>query len=72
MAAKGLDLGFDDDFLSEFGEKLGPDSSAIVATVDFVEIDAAMEILDRFEGGTILHTTLDPEVSAQLSEAVED
>jgi hypothetical protein len=31
-----------------------------------------MEVLDRFEGGTILHTTLQPEIAAQLSEAVED
>ncbi len=72
LASKGLDLGFDDDFLNEFGEKLGPDSSAIVATVDFVDLDAAMEVLDRFEGGTILHTTLQPEMAAQLSEAAED
>ena len=33
---------------------------------------AAMEVLDRFEGGTILHTTLQPEITARLSEAVED
>ena len=72
LASKGLDLGFDDDFLAEFGDKLGPDSSAIVATVDFVNLDAAMEVLDRFEGGTILHSTLQPEIAAQLSEAVED
>jgi len=72
LASKGLDLGFDDDLLAEFGDKLGPDSSAIVATVDFVNLDAAMEVLDRFEGGTILHTTLQPEITAQLSEAVED
>jgi uncharacterized membrane protein len=72
LASKGLDLGFDDDFLAEFGDKLGPDSSAIVATVDFVNLDAAMEVLDRFEGGTILHSTLQPEITAQLSDAVED
>jgi uncharacterized membrane protein len=72
LAAKGLDLGFDDDFLNDFGEQLSPDSSAIVATVDFVNLDAAMDVLDQFEGGTILHTTLQPEVAAQLSEAVED
>ena len=72
LAAKGLDLGFDDDFLNDFGEQLNADSSAIVATVDFVNLDAAMDVLDQFEGGTILHTTLQPEVAAQLSEAVED
>lgn len=72
LAAKGLDLGFDDDFLNEVGESLGPDSSAIVATVEFTNVEAAMETLDRFEGGTILHTTLQPEITAQLSDAVED
>jgi uncharacterized membrane protein len=72
LASKGLDLGFDDDFLNEFGEKLGPDSSAIVATVEFTNVEAAMEVLDRFEGGTILRTTLQPEIAAQLSDAVED
>jgi len=72
LASKGLDLGFDDDFLNEFAEKLAPGSSAIVATVDFVDLAPAMEILDRFEGGTILHSTLQPEVAAQLSEAIED
>ncbi|MCZ6737846.1 MAG: DUF1269 domain-containing protein [Actinobacteria bacterium] len=72
LAAKGLDLGIDDDYLKEVAQGLGPDSSAIVATVEFTNVDAAMEVLDRFEGGTILHTTLQPEITARLSEAVED
>lgn len=72
LAAKGLDLGLDDDLLNEIGEKLEPDSSAIVATVEFINTEASMEALDRFEGGTILHTTLSPEIVEQLSAAVED
>lgn len=72
LAAKGLDLGLDDDFLNEIGEKLEPGSSAIVATVEFINTEASMEALDRFEGGTILHTTLSPEIVEQLSAAVED
>ncbi len=51
---------------------LSPDSSAIVATIEFANVGAAMEALEPFEGGTILHTTLPPEITAQLSEAVED
>jgi uncharacterized membrane protein len=72
LAAKGLDLGLDDDFLNQIGEKLEPGSSAIVATVEFINTEASMEALDQFEGGTILHTTLSPEIVEQLSAAVED
>jgi uncharacterized membrane protein len=69
VAGKVIDLGLDDDFLKEIGDSLGTGSSAVVATVDF---DQAMEELDRFEGGTILHHTLDADVYEKLSEAVED
>ena len=72
LAAKGLDLGLDDDFLNQIGEKLEPGSSAIVATVEFINTEASMEALDQFEGGTILHTTLSPAIVEQLSAAVED
>jgi uncharacterized membrane protein len=72
LAAKGLDLGLDDDFLESVGERLEPGSSAIVATVEFINAEEAMEALDQFEGGTILHATLPPEIVDQLSAAVED
>jgi uncharacterized membrane protein len=72
LAAKGMDLGLDDDFLESVGERLDPGSSAIVATVEFINTEASMEALDRFEGGTILHTTLPPQIVEQLSAAVED
>ena len=71
-AGKFIDLGLEDDFLKEVGESLGPNSSAIVALVDFEQVDQAMAELDRFEGGKILRHTLSPEVYAKLSEAVED
>ena len=72
LAAKGLDLGLDDDFLESVGERLEPGSSAIVATVEFINAEESMEALDQFEGGTILHATLPPEIVDQLSAAVED
>ncbi len=72
LAAKGIDLGIDDGLLEEVGAGLEPDSSAIVATVEFTDVDASMEALDEFEGGTIVHTTLPAEVVAALSAAVED
>jgi len=71
-AGKFIDLGLDDDFLKEIGDNLGPGSSAIVALVDFEQVDRAMEELDKFEGGRILRHSLSAEVYTKLSEAVED
>jgi uncharacterized membrane protein len=72
VAGKVIDLGLDDDFLKEIGDSLGTSSSAVVAMVDFDQVDQAMEELDKFEGGTILHHTLDADVFEKLSAAVED
>ena len=71
-AGKFIDLGLDDEFLEAVGADLEPNSSAIVALVDFEQVDLAMEELDKFEAGKILRHTLSPEVYVRLSEAVED
>jgi uncharacterized membrane protein len=71
-AGKVVDLGLEDDFLKEVGETLGTGTSAVVALVDFEQVDAAMEELDKFEGGRILRHTLSADVYHKLSEAVED
>jgi len=72
VAGKMIDLGLDDDFLKEIGDKLETASSAVVALVDFDQVDQAMEELDQFAGGTILHHTLNDDVYEKLSAAVED
>ena len=72
LAGKVVDLGVEDDFLKEVAEGLGPGSSAIVALVDFERIDAAMEELDKFEGGRILRHRLSGDVYRRLSDAVAD
>jgi uncharacterized membrane protein len=71
-AGKFIDLGLDDKFLKEVGDGLSFGSSAVVATVDFLQLDEALAELDRFEGGRILQHTLSPDVYQKLSEAVED
>ena len=71
-AGKFVDLGIEDDLLKEIGDNLGPGTSAVVALVDFEQVDQAMEELDKFAGGHIMRHTLSDEVYAQLSEAVED
>jgi hypothetical protein len=71
-AGKFVDLGLEYDFLKEVGDNLGPGSSAVVALVDFEQVDRAMEELEKFEGGTIQHHTLSPEVYQKLADSVED
>jgi uncharacterized membrane protein len=71
-AGHGIDMGLNDEYLSEIGESLGTGTSAIVALVAFERVERAMAELDKFEGGTILRHTLSDEVYQQLSEAVED
>ena len=72
IAGKLIDLGLDDDFLKEIDDNLETASSAVVALVDFDQVNQAMEELDQFAGGTILHHTLSDDVYQKLSDAVED
>ena len=72
IAGKGIDLGLEDEFLEEIGDNLSTSSSAVVALIDFDHVDQAMEELEKFEGGTIVHHTLDADVYEKLSAAVED
>lgn len=67
-----IDMGLDDDFLKGVGDQLSIGHSAIVALVDFTHLDRAVEELDRFEGGTVLHHQLSEEAYQKLSQAVED
>ena len=60
------------EFLTEVGDSIGPGSSAVVALIDFDQVDAAMAELEKYEGGRILRHTLSPEVYQKLSDAVED
>lgn len=71
-ASKVLDLGFKDDYLREVAQSLQPGSSALVAVIHFDQVDEAMRILDQFAGGTVLRTTLAPEVAQQLATVVAD
>lgn len=70
VASKVLDLGFGDDFLREVAESLTPNSSAIVAAVEFERVDEAMRALDPFHG-KILRQTLPPEQAQKLVVAME-
>ncbi len=72
VTGKFIDMGLDDDFLKGVGDQLSQGHSAIVALVDFTHLERAMEELDRFQGGTILHHELGDDAYQKLSDAVED
>lgn len=72
LASKAIDLGLDDNSLQEVGNRLEPGTSALVAMVDIAIVQPTMDALDRFEGGTILRHTLQPDVAQALSAALED
>jgi uncharacterized membrane protein len=72
VASHVTDLGLDDDFLQRVADNLGPGGSAIVALVDFQQVDLAMEELEKFVGGRILRHTLTDEVYQKFSDAAED
>lgn len=69
-ASKVLDLGFKDDYLRELSDSLTPDSSAIVAMVQFEHADQAIAELN-VHGGKILRQTLPPDVAQKLAGAVQ-
>jgi uncharacterized membrane protein len=72
VSGEFIDMGLDDDFLKGVGDQLSVGHSAIVAMVDSAHMETAMEELERFEGGTIMHHELSDEAYQQLSEAVEE
>lgn len=70
LASKLLDLGFDDPTLRVIADNLTPDSSALVAAIEFRDVEAAARHLVPL-GGTILRSTLPSAQSAQLEAALQ-
>ncbi len=67
-----IDMGLDNEFLNGVADQLAIGHSALVALVDITDMDRALEELEPFEGGTILHHELSDEVYQQLATAVTD
>ena len=61
----------DKDFVRDVTEKLDAGHSALFVLVKDAEPDAVMSALRPIQGGTIIQTTLDPELEEQVREAVE-
>ena len=61
----------DKDFVREVSAKLDAGHSALFILVADAEPDAVLAALRPIQGGTIIQTTLDPELEQQVREAVE-
>lgn len=61
----------DKDFVRDVTEKLDAGHSALFVLIKDAEPDAVLAALRPIQGGTLLQTTLDPEVEEQVRQAVE-
>lgn len=61
----------DKDFVREVSDKLDAGHSALFVLIKDAEPDAVLAALRPIEGGTIVQTTLDPEVEEEVRKAVE-
>ena len=69
LAAHFSDLGIDDDFQRQIGEKLSPGRAALVMLGSATDRDVAIREASRF-GGELMATDLPPEVEDRLRRAV--
>ena len=64
------DIGINDHFMKELGEKLVPGGAALMVLVHSSTPDKVLPQIQRF-GGEVMQTSLDQESEARLSEALE-
>jgi len=70
LAGKTSDVGIEDDFVRELSEKMKPNTSAIFLLVRSVVRDAVVPQLAAY-GGTVLETSLEPALAAELQAALD-
>jgi uncharacterized membrane protein len=69
-AGASADVGIDDKFMKELGEKLEPGGAALMVLVRESTPDKVLPEIQRF-GGEVLQTSLDDDSEARLREALE-
>jgi uncharacterized membrane protein len=70
LAGKTSDVGIEDDFVRELSEQMKPNTSAIFLLVRSVARDAVVPKVAAF-GGTVLETSLEPALAAELQAALD-
>jgi uncharacterized membrane protein len=69
-AGATADIGINDQFMKQLGEKLTPGGAALIVLVRASTPDKVLPQIQRF-GGDVLQTSLDDESEARLREALE-
>ena len=70
LTGKMTDVGVDDTFLKELGEKLEPGMAAVIVLVHRSTPDKVLPEISKY-GGTVLQSSLDDDAEARLSEALQ-
>jgi uncharacterized membrane protein len=70
LTGKLTDVGVDDSFLKELGEKLEPGMAAVIVLVHRSTPDKVLPAIQGF-GGTMLQSSLDDDAEARLREALQ-
>jgi uncharacterized membrane protein len=70
VTGKLTDVGVDDSFLKELGEKIEPGMAAVIVLVRKSTPDKVIPEIQRF-GGTVLQSSLDDDAETRLNEALQ-
>jgi len=66
-----MDVGINDQFMRELGEKLQPGGAALIVLVRKVTPDKVLPEISQY-GGEVIQSSLDGEAEAKLREVLED
>jgi uncharacterized membrane protein len=70
LTGKMTDVGVDDGFLEELGQKLEPGTAAVIVLVHRSTPDKVLPEIQQY-GGTVLQSSLDNDAETRLSEALQ-
>ena len=70
LTGKLTDVGVDDSFLKELGDKLEPGTAAVIVLVHRSTPDKVVPEIQQY-GGTVLQSSLDNDAETRLSEALQ-
>ena len=70
LVGRSLDMGIDKEFVKDVTASLQPNSSALFVLVREADLTFTIAALEPYEG-TLFHTSLDPDVEAELRNALK-
>lgn len=70
LLGRKLDIGINNDFITQVSEQLQPGRSALLLLVKDTSVDVLAETLNA-QGGRLFHTSFSPEAAAAFTQAAE-